>query len=111
LGGNEDFVASVLAQAEEKLERKFHLKAKGFDFDQVVVRVAEVLGLKPSEVLASGKYKKVTAARSLVCFWAVRELGISQIRLALKFGISQPAVSMAVSRGEQMAKDCKFSII
>ena len=109
--GDGDFVERVLAQAEENLERKFHLKAKGFDFDKVVDRVAELLGLQRAEVLASGKYKKVIAARSLVCFWGVRELGISQIHLALRFGISQPAVSMAVSRGEQLAKDWNFSII
>ncbi len=56
------------------------------------------------EVLASGRYRKAAEARSLVCFWAMRELGISQSDLAEKFGISQPAVSMAVSRGERLAK-------
>jgi hypothetical protein len=48
---------------------------------------------------------------SLVCFWGVGELGISKNQLALRFGISQPAASMAVSRGEQLAKDWNFSII
>ena len=109
--GGWGFVESVLAQAEEDLERKYRLKAKGFDFEKVVNRVAELLGLQRAEVLAAGKYKKVIAARSLVCFWAVRELGISQIHLARRLGISQPAVSMAVSRGEQLAKDHNFSII
>jgi putative transposase len=93
------------------LERRFHLQAKGFDFDKVVDRVAVLMGLRRAEVLASGKYKKVIVARSLVCFWVVRELGMSQIQLALRFGISQPAVSMAVSRGEQLAKDFNFSIL
>jgi len=109
--GDGDFVESVLAQAEENLERRFHLKTKGFDFDKVVDRVAELMGLKRTEVLASGKYKKVIAARSLVCFLGVRELGISQTQLALRFGISQPAVSMAVSRGERLARNQNFSIL
>jgi len=109
--GDGDFVESVLAQAEENLERRFHLKAKGFDFDKVVDRVAELMGLKRTDVLAAGKYNKVITARSLVCFWAVRELGISQMQLALRFGISQPAVSMAVSRGEQLAEDFNFSLL
>jgi len=59
---------------------------------------------KRTDVLAAGKYKKVNAARSLVCFWGVRELGISQIQLALRFGISQPALSMAVSRGNNWTR-------
>ena len=63
---------------------------------------------KRTDVLAAGKYKKIIAARSLVCFWGVRELGISQIQLALRFGISQPALSMAVSRGETIGQGSQF---
>jgi hypothetical protein len=108
--GDGEFVENVLAQAEENLERKCHMRARGFDFEKVVHRVAELTGIESSEILSAGKYKKVIAARSLVCFWAVRELGISQTRLARMLRISQPAVSMAVSRGEQLAKDHNFCI-
>jgi predicted transcriptional regulator len=41
----------------------------------------------------------------------VRELGIIQIQLARVLRISQPAVSMAVSRGEQLAKDHTFLVM
>jgi len=109
--GNGDFVENALAQAQENLERKYHLKAKGFDFEKVVARVANLMGLSPSEVLASGRYRKTVEARSVVCFWAMRELGISQSHLAQKFGISQPAVSMAVTRGADLAKLHNFSLI
>ncbi|MDO9585319.1 MAG: transposase [Syntrophales bacterium] len=108
--GDWGFMENVLAQAKEDLERKYHLRARGFDFEKVVNRVAELTGIESSEVLSAGKYKKVTAARSLVCFWAVRELGISQTRLARMLRISQPAVSVAVSRGEKLAKDRNFCI-
>jgi len=108
--GDGGFVEDVLAQAEEALERKYHLKAKGFDFEKLVGRVGRLMGLKSDEVLAAGKYKKVIAARSIVCFWAVRELGMSQTQLARILRISQPAVSMAVIRGEKLAKNHKFSI-
>ena len=108
--GDGEFVENVLAQAGEDLERKHHLRAKGFDFEKVVNRVAELTGLESAEVLGAGKYQKVIAARSLVCFWAVRELGITQTRLARLLRISQPAVSTAVSRGEQLANDHNFCI-
>jgi len=61
-------------------------------------RVAEMLDLKPEQVLAVGKYKKTVAARSLLCFWATSELGISQNELGQKLKISQPAVSLSVKR-------------
>ena len=52
----------------ENFERKYHLKSKGFNFEKIPGRVAELLGLKPEQVLAVGKYKKTVAARSLLCF-------------------------------------------
>ena len=110
LGGG-DFVESMLAQAEEDLERKYRLEAEGYDFNMVVERVAHLMGLKSEEVLSPGKYKKVVEARSILCYWAVRELGISQGVLAQKFGISQPAISMAVKRGEQMVNYHELSLL
>ena len=92
------FVKKVLAQAKENFERKYHLKSNGFNFEKVLGRVAELLDLKPEQVLAVGKYKKTVAARSLLCFWATRELGISQSELGQKLKISQPAVSLSVKR-------------
>jgi REP element-mobilizing transposase RayT len=80
------------------------LKAGGLDFEKIVDRVANLMGMKRDEVLASGKRKKAVEARSIVCFWVMRELGISQTILAERFGISQPAISMAVGRGERLAK-------
>jgi chromosomal replication initiation ATPase DnaA len=79
--GDSAFVKKVLAQAKENFESKYHLKSNGFNFEKVIGRVAELLDLKPEQVLAVGKYKKTVAARSLLCFWATSELGISQSEL------------------------------
>jgi len=38
----------------------------------------------------------------------MREIGISQSVLAKKFSISQPAISMAVKRGEQVVNRNNF---
>jgi hypothetical protein len=107
LGGGE-FVESILAKAKEDLELKYRLKAEGYDFDTVVGRVSELMGLKRDEVLSPGKYKKVVEARSVACYWAMREIGISQSVLAKKFSISQPAISMAVKRGEKVVNRNNF---
>ena len=74
--GDGDFVKKVLAQAKENFEHKYRLKSKGLNFENVQRRVAKLLDLKPEQVLAIGKYKKTVAARSLLCFWATRELGM-----------------------------------
>ena len=108
--GDSDFVKSVLAQAKEDFERKHQLQSTGMSFEHVVNRVAELLDVSPDQVLASGKQKQTVAARSLLCFWATSELAISQVELAQKLKISQPAVSMAVRRGEQLASDNSYSL-
>jgi len=109
--GNGEFVEEALAQAEERLERKYHLRAKGYDFGKVVNRVAELTGIDSAGVLSAGKYKRVLAARSILCFWAARELGMRQDELSRLLKISQPAVSMAVRRGEKLAADHNFQLI
>ena len=51
-----------------------------------------------------GYHKEAVPARSLLCFRATSALAISQVELAQKLKISQPAVSMAVRRWAHLAK-------
>jgi DNA-binding transcriptional LysR family regulator len=50
-------------------------------------------------------------ARSLLCYWAVRELGLSATELARQMAISQPAISQSVKRGEAIAKENGFELM
>ncbi len=109
--GDGDFVTSVLKQAGEQLERRYDLKAKGYDFEAVVQRVVKLLGMESNQVLTSSKNKQSVRARSLVCFWAFSELGMNQTELAQKFGITQPAVSSAVRKGEKIVKAKDYELI
>jgi putative transposase len=103
--GDGDFVRGVLASAEEAMEKRYALRSSGLDLEGVASRVSEVLGLKPEEVWASGKYRRIVEARSLLCYWAVRELGVPMSSLARKLGISIPSVSVSVSRGQKIAEE------
>jgi putative transposase len=103
--GDGDFVGRVLASAEETMEKRFALRSGGFDLGSVASRVSEVLGVKPETVWAKGKYRRIVEARSLMCYWAVRELGVPMSSLARKLGISIPSVSESVSRGRRIAEE------
>ncbi len=109
--GDSDFVEEVLRKSKEQLERKSQLKAQGFHFDKVVDRIANLLQISSAEVLASGKKRQTVAARSLLCFWASRELGLSQAWLARRLEISQPAVSLAVDRGRKLAEENGYTLV
>ncbi len=106
-----EFVEQVLASAEENLKRKYYLIAKGFELEDVVKRVANLMNMEPEGVMASGKHRRTVCARSLLCYWATSELEISQTFLAEKLKISQPAVSLAVNRGKEIAKINHYSLI
>jgi REP element-mobilizing transposase RayT len=103
--GNGEFVGRVLASAAEAMEKRHALRFRGFDLDRVASRVSEVLGVDPENVLAKGKYRRIVEARSLLCYWAVRELGAPMSSLAQRLGISIPSVSESVTRGQRIAEE------
>ncbi|NIA05682.1 MAG: LysR family transcriptional regulator, partial [Proteobacteria bacterium] len=49
-------------------------------------------------------------ARSLLCYWAVRELGLSVTSVATRLGLTQPAASRAVQRGERLVQKHNYSL-
>ena len=61
-------------------------------------------------ILQPSKKPERVRARSLVCFWAVTELGLSGTEVGTRLGIVQSAVSKAVERGANLAADHHLSI-
>lgn len=108
--GDSDFVESVLRQNDETFTRRLHLKSKGIDLDTIAHRVSQLLDMPIERVWSKGKYRQVVAARSLLCYWAVRELGMSATSLAPRFDVSATAISQSVERGEAMACDRGFQL-
>jgi REP element-mobilizing transposase RayT len=108
--GDSDFVESVLKKADEFMERKYRLQALGYDFDKVADRVAAHFQLKPAEILLPTKQRHPVMARSLLCFWTIKDLGLSSIAVAGRMGITQPAVSRLAQRGEKVAIDNNLSL-
>jgi len=49
--------------------------------------------MKPREILFPGKQAQRLKARSLLCYWAIKELGISATSVANKPGMHQSNVS------------------
>ncbi len=99
--GDGDFVEMALKKAQEDLDRKSRLKAAGYGFDWLVGHVARQLEIEPKEVLAPGKYASNVKARSLLCYWGTRELGMTTVERARRLNLAQPTVSQAVKRGTE----------
>ncbi|MCF8145334.1 MAG: hypothetical protein K9N21_15565 [Deltaproteobacteria bacterium] len=102
-------MGQVLSSAQEEMEKRYALLSAGFNLKGVVPRVSAVLGVTPKEVWAKGKCRRIMEARSLFCYWEVRELGMPMSSLSRRLGISTPSVSDSVTRGQRIAEarnDC-----
>jgi putative transposase len=109
--GESDFVKEVLSEQEEKFNRRYWLRAQGYDFEKVVKRVAEVVEIDEDEIWKPGNQPLRVRARSLTCFWAVKELGMSGTDVGKLLGLCQPAVSRAVVRREKISQDMNIQLI
>lgn len=109
--GAGDFVERVLTAADDRLERRYALEAQGYDFDTVVERVSKVLNLEARDVLKRGKDPQTVKARSLLCYWANRELGMTTVELSHRLRLCQSAVSRASLRGEKIATENNLQLL
>jgi len=109
--GDGDFVSQVLSKTEEKIKKSYALRNSGVDLDQVALRVSALTGVKPGDVRTAGKQPHIVNARSLFCFWAVRDLGETMAGLARRLGLSIPAISKSVVRGRQIAESNGFELM
>lgn len=108
--GESDFVMEVLSEANEKFERFYELKRQGYTLKTVEQRVVEIFGIDKKALYSKGRRKVQAEARSLFCYWAVCELGLSRTYMATQLGMTQPGVGYAVNRGEKIAKVMKFNL-
>ena len=97
--GAEDFVKRVLQRSEQE-----PALAK-LPLAELLQRVAHLFDL-PEELLRQRKRNRpVTEARSVLCYFAVREMGISGERVGRMLNISRAAVSFSASRGEVLVAE------
>jgi len=109
--GDGIFVENVLAQSQEQMERKYFYQKQGYDFGWLTRRIAAMLHISKEEVTRSGRYSKRVEARSVLCYWASRELGMSTIALSKRLGVSQPTVSQSIKRGERIVMGKKLRLM
>jgi len=109
--GESGFVMEILERAEEKFERSYELKSKGYDLNTIEQRVCNLLKIDKSELYAGSRRKAIADARGLFCYWAVGELGYTLAELSELLGRTGPGIGYAVQRGERIAKEMGLKLI
>ena len=73
--------------------------------------MAEICEIEKDDIFLKGKHQKRVKARSLFCYWSVRELGVSLTELAGRLNISVPGIGYSVDRGEIIARKNDYRLI
>jgi hypothetical protein len=81
------------------------IQSLGYDFKWLVNRVTGLFGLTFKELLTGGKQRRTVQARSVLCYWGTRELGMSAVGISKKLNIAPSTASESVSRGRQTVED------
>ena len=95
----------VLESCRQQLERRYQYLSQAYDFDWLAGQVATLLGMDPQIVMRRGRYPDTVKARSVLCYRAARELGMSTLELSKRLGISQPTASQSVKPGEKIVNE------
>ncbi|MGB5216724.1 MAG: transposase [Smithella sp.] len=106
--GDGTFVSEVLDKAEEKFKEEYRLRARGYNLDTLIKRVAQIIQVTPDEILDSLRDAKRTKARSILCYWATEKLGMPQSRLAQLLNRTQSTITYAVRRGKTIVEDNSY---
>jgi putative transposase len=109
--GDGDFVEEVLVAAQKQMEKRYRLAAEGYDLDTIASKVCDMMDIEASSFWASGKERKRVEARSVLCYWAVRDFGTSMAELSRRLKLSISGVSLSVKRGERVVEDRGYRLI
>ena len=108
--GSSDFVEKVLKQADEQLEEKYRLQVSVISLQGLVEKVARYYKIDPKNLMSASKERRITKARRVLCYIAVRKLGYKCSDVSEAMGISAVTVSKAVSLGSELSEVDKIQI-
>lgn len=84
--------------------------SEGFDLERVSQRVASVMNITQELVWEKSRRPKVVSERDLPFYWASIELLMTRTDLAKRLHLTQPTVSIAVRRGEKIARENQYQL-
>jgi REP element-mobilizing transposase RayT len=105
--GSSEFVQETMKQANEQLAEKARIQAEGPSLEAVVEKVANYFQVDIEDLQSSSKARRISRARSMVSYLAVRKLMISCADVARLLKVSPSTVSKAVIKGRE-ANDLKI---
>ena len=92
------------------MELRYRLKAEGWTLAKIAERVAEIFDIEKDQVVVAGKQPDRVRARSVLAYWAIRDLGLTATEVGTYLRLSKSAVSRAATRGQKLIIDQSLSL-
>jgi putative transposase len=92
-----------LKQADEQLEEKYRLRVSAISLQGLMDKVARYYKIEAEHLKSSSKERRVTEARRILCYIAVRKLGYECSDVSKAMGISAATVSKAANFGSKLS--------
>ena len=109
--GSGDFVAQVLEEANELEERRIKNK---ISLEELLQKVSADMEIELKELMSPSRRTKISMARAIVSYWAVREMGYPGIEIGRILNLTGPAVTKCVERGKKILdenEELKYKLI
>lgn len=98
--GNGEFLEELRQRRE--LESKF---THSMEIKDIVAAVCRYFEIEPSELQRNSRAASIVDARSIICYFAVRQAGHSGVEVGKLVNLRRAGVSVAASRGEEKVKN------
>ncbi|MHB8108924.1 MAG: hypothetical protein ACYDHW_02700 [Syntrophorhabdaceae bacterium] len=102
--GSTPFVLNVLERAQQAMTNRYEARIAGTNIMSIEKEICALYDIVENDLKTAGRQRKVVEARSIICFLAVELLGIASKDLALRYGITEPAVSYLLKKGCKAAR-------
>ncbi len=99
--GNTDFVLQTLEEDDLEIDPRSELERAGWNLNTLISETARYFCIEERQVLSKTRHRKISVAKSLICYWGTDALGLTGAEIAAKLNISQPAVSYRVAAGRK----------
>jgi putative transposase len=108
--GSGEFVESVISQDDLQIDHRTLRQREGWNFETLRRRICLHFGLPDAVIHGKSRADSASKAKSLLCFWAVNELGLTVSAVAQNLDISQQAASKRVKQGARLCVDGAMAI-
>jgi len=103
--GSETFMKKILEQQERRNQDQGLAKKKGIGIEGLMGRAAKEFGVTVEEITGGSQRWAVCGARSVFCYLASRDLGLTGRELSRMLHLTPAAIHYAVIRGQKLLKD------